>query len=64
MKLDPQVKALLTAINAAGTPSIDKVPVDFAREMVESGYAQMHVPVKVVLLRRYDPWIYKLPGLC
>jgi hypothetical protein len=45
MKLDPKVKALLTAIAAAADPSIDSIPLDVAREQVEKGYARMRIPV-------------------
>ena len=48
MKIDPQVSALLTAIEAAGRPTVDKLPVDFARDIIETGYAQMNCPVKDV----------------
>ncbi len=48
MKLDSQVSALLIAIEATGRPPVDKLSVDFAREMIESGYAQMNCPVKDV----------------
>jgi len=48
MALDPKVKELLTAIAAAGLPSIDSIPLDAAREMVEKGYAAMRIPVMEV----------------
>jgi acetyl esterase len=48
VKLDPKAKALLTAIAAAGAPSIAEIPYDFAREQVEQGYASMKIPVKTV----------------
>jgi len=46
--LDPKVKDLLTAIAAAGLPSIESIPLDAAREMVHKGYAAMRIPVMEV----------------
>ncbi len=48
MELDPKAKALLTAIAVAGPPDIRSVPLEFAREMVEQGYARMRIPVIAV----------------
>lgn len=48
MALDPKVKELLTAIAAAGLPSIDSIPLEAVREMVEKGYAAMRIPVMAV----------------
>ncbi|MEI7499121.1 MAG: alpha/beta hydrolase [Bacteroidota bacterium] len=45
MPLDPEAKALLAAIAAAGEPSIDTIPLDAARAQVENGYAGMKIPV-------------------
>jgi acetyl esterase len=46
--LDPKARALLTAIAAAADPDMDSVPLEFAREQVEKGYARMRIPVKSV----------------
>ena len=48
MELDPKAKALLTAIAAAGVPSIESVPLLQARELVENGMRRMKIPVKPV----------------
>jgi acetyl esterase len=48
MPLDPKVKALLTAIAAAGEPDITGLSADYARAQVERGYARMNIPVEPV----------------
>jgi acetyl esterase len=48
MALDPKAKALLTAIAVAGDPAIDTIPLEIARQQVETGYARMKIPVKPV----------------
>jgi acetyl esterase len=48
MELDPKAKALLTAIAAAGVPSIESVPLAQARELVENGMRRMKIPVRPV----------------
>ena len=48
MELDPKAKALLTAIAAAGDPPINEMPLEKARQVIESGYARMNMPVTPV----------------
>ncbi len=48
MSLDPKARALLTAIAAAGEPSVMDLPLDAARRMVEEGYDRMKIPLAPV----------------
>lgn len=48
MSLDPKVKALLTAIIAAGDPEVQFLPALEARSLVHSRYEKLNLPLKEV----------------
>ena len=48
MALDPKARALLTAIAAAEVTDLNALPIEIIREQIESRYAKLRLPCKVV----------------
>ncbi len=58
MPLDPKAKALLTAIIAAGDSPLGILPVEIARQQIDSRFSQMRIPLSPVGSTRNIP----IPG--